>query len=107
MNLLKAEGKTVTRRRVPDEESAKIFSRVKKPQEYISEMNTFLLKKISTYVTNNPKLGVKKLSDLLILDGIFLSHNTIYKMLVKHNLNTHSLRKAWKDNRRKLKEPTL
>lgn len=107
MNQIKKERKTVTRRRVTDEESTKIFSRVEKPQEYFSEMHTFLLKKIFAHVANNPKLGVKKLSDLLILDGIFLSHNTIYKMLVKHNLNNHSLRKAWKNNRRKLKEPTL
>lgn len=107
MSQIKAEEKTVTRRRVTDEESNKIFSRVKKPQEYFSEMHTFLLKKIFTHVANNPELGVKKLSDLLVLDGIFLSHNTIYKMLVKHNLNTHSLRKTWKDNLKKLKEPTL
>lgn len=98
MNPSIIEERTVKRRRLTIAELAEVFSRVKKPHEYLSEMLVFYSKRILAQVSNNPKSGAKKLSEALMLEGISLSPNFIYKFLVKHNLNRSSLRKSWKDS---------
>lgn len=97
MDSLKTERKTVKRRRITVAEPAEIFSRVKKPDEYFSEVHSFHSEKILALLANCPKDGAKKLSASLMLEGIFLSPNSIYKLLVKHDLNRSSLRTSWKD----------
>ncbi len=97
MNPSIIEERTIKRKRITRAESAAVFSRVKKPHEYLSEIHDFYSKIILAQVSNNPKLGAKKLSESLVLEGISFSPNFIYKFLVKHNLNRSSLRKSWKD----------
>lgn len=92
------------RNRITRVERAIVFSRVKKPHEYLSEIHVFYSKIILAKAYNNPKHGAKKLSGLLVLEGIFLSPNFIYKILLKHNLNRSSFRKSWRENLKKQKE---
>ena len=98
------EERTIKRKRVTKTELAAVFSRVKKPHEYLSELHDFYSKIILAQVSNNPKLGAEKLSESLMLEGISLSPNFIYKFLVKSNLNRSSLRKSWKDSLENQKE---
>lgn len=103
MELLKNEVKAVKRSRIANEQLANVFSRVKKPQEYLSEMYVIYLNKILAHLANNPKLGAKKLSALLVREKILLSPSAIYKLLVKHSLNSRTLRMAWKNNQMEIK----
>jgi len=104
MNLSVIEERTIKRKRITRAELAVVFSRVKKPHEYLSEIHDFYSKIILAQVSNNPKLGAEKLSESLMLEGISLSPNFIYKFLVKNNLNRSSLRKSWKDSLENQKE---
>ncbi len=104
MNLSVIEERTIKRKRITREKLATVFSRVKKPHEYLSELHDFYSKTILAQVSNNPKHGAKQLSESLMLEGISLSPNFIYKFLVKGNLNRSSLRKSWKDNLENQKE---
>ncbi|MDD2366714.1 MAG: hypothetical protein PHN84_11175 [Desulfuromonadaceae bacterium] len=99
--------RTIKRKRNTRTELAAVFSRVKKPHEYLSEIHDFYSKIILAQVYNNPKHGAKKLSGLLMLEGISLSPNYIYKLLVKRSLNRSSLRRFWKDNLENQKEMEL
>jgi hypothetical protein len=104
MNPSMIEERTIKRKRITKAELAGMFSRVKKTHEYLSEIHDFYSKTILAQVSNNPKLGAKKLSESLVLEGIFLSPDSIYKFLVKRNLNRSSLRKSWKDRLENPKE---
>lgn len=104
MNLSVIEERTIKRKRITRTELAVVFLRVKKPHEYLSEIHDFYSKIILAQVYNNPKHGAKKLYESLVLEGICLSPNFIYKLLVKCNLNRSSLRKSWKDNLENQKE---
>jgi hypothetical protein len=104
MNPLMTEKHTVIRRRLTMAEVAGIFTRVRKPHEYSPEMRALQVEKILVIVADCPKLGAKRLSDSLIHEGVHLSPSTIRKVLVEHNLNRRSLRKAWKDNLENQKE---
>lgn len=104
MNPSMIEERTVKRKRITRAERTVVFSRVKKPHEYLSEIHDFYSKIILAQAYNNPKHGAKKLSGLLMLEGIFLSPNFIYKILLKHNLNRSSFRKSWRENLKKQKE---
>lgn len=104
MNLSMIEERTIKRKRITKAELAEMFTRVKKPHEYLSEIHDFYSKNILAQVSNNPKLGAKKLSESLELEGISLSPNSIYKFLVKRNLNRSSLRKSWKESKEIQKE---
>lgn len=106
MNPSMIEERTIKRKRITRAELAAVFSRVKKPHEYLSELHDFYSGIILAQVYNNPKHGAKKLSESLMLEGISLSPNFIYKFLVKCNLNRSSLRKSWKDNLENQKEIT-
>lgn len=97
MDLLKAARITVKQRRLTSADLARIFTRVNKPHDNFSETLPFHSEKILALVANYPKYGAKKLSDSLMLEGISLNPHSIYKFLVKHNLNCCSLRKSWKD----------
>ncbi|MDA8430534.1 MAG: hypothetical protein M0T70_14875 [Geobacteraceae bacterium] len=98
------EERTIKRKRITKAELAEMFSRVKKPHEYLSEIHDFYSKIILAQVSNNPKLGAKKLSESLVLEGISLSPDSIYKFLVKRKLNRSSLRTSWKDRLENQKE---
>ncbi len=104
MNLSMIEERTIKRKRITKAELAEMFSRVKKPHEYLSEIHDFYSKIILAQVSNNPKLGAKKLSESLVLEGISLSPDSIYKFLVKRKLNRSSLRTSWKDRLENQKE---
>lgn len=104
MNLSVIEERTIKRKRITRAELTVVFSRVKKPHEYLSEIHDFYSKLILAQVYKNPKHGAEKLSGSLMLEGISLSPNFIYKLLVKRNLNCSSLRKSWKDNLENQKE---
>jgi hypothetical protein len=103
MDSLKSERKTVKRSRLTIAELAGIFTRVKKTHEKNSAILPIHSEKILALVVNYPKYGTKRLSDSLMLEGIFLNPHSIYKFLVKHNLNRRSLRKSWKDNQKETK----
>lgn len=100
MNLLKPERNLVKLRQHKREEFTPIFSRVKKRQEYCSEVDSFYAEKILNKVATYPKFGARRLSEMFILEGISLSPYMIQKCLVKHNLNLRSLRMAWKENQK-------
>lgn len=104
MNLSVIEERTIKRKRITRAELAGVFSHVKKPHEFLSEIHDFYSKIILAQVYINPKHGAKKLYESLMLEGICLSQNFIYKLLVKHNLNRSSLRKSWKDSLENQKE---
>lgn len=102
MNPLKTKERTVKRRRLNNEELSQVFTRIKKPQEYLAELSNVYLNQICEHLTNNPKLGPKRLSDLLMCEGISLRPNWIYMLLIKHNLNRRSLRESWAANQKEI-----
>lgn len=69
------------------------------PKAESSEMSD----KILSLVTQYPDWGPKKISGFLMLEGVSLSSHTIYKFLVRRNLNHTSLRKQWKYNQKESK----
>jgi len=98
MELSKFDRTTFKRNKTTHIELIEIFSRVNKSRDYLSEIDAIHSKKILALVANNPKLGHKKLSDSLMLEGITIDPYFIYLFLVKHNLNRKSLRMAWKNS---------
>jgi len=102
MNLLKTKERTVKRRLFKNEELSHVFTRIKKPQEYLAEFSDVYFNLICEHLTKNPKLGPKRLSDLLMCEGKSLRPNWIYKLLIKHNLNRRSLRESWAANQKEI-----
>lgn len=98
MDSLKAERKNVKQRRLTSADLARIFTRVKKQHDFFSDLLPIHSEKILALVENYPNWGTKRLSDSLMLEEISLSPHSIYKFLVKRNLNRSSLRKSWKDS---------
>lgn len=85
MNPLKTKERTVKGRRLKNEELSHFFTRIKKPQEYLAELSNVYFSQICEHLTKNPKLGPKRLSDLLMCERIYLRPNWIYMLLIKHN----------------------
>ena len=103
MDFLIAQGTAVKRRRLTSAELARIFTRVKKQHDLFSDLLPIHSEKILALVENHPNYGTKRLSDSLLLEGISLSPHSIYKFLVKHNLNCCSLRASWKNKQKETK----
>lgn len=102
MDSLTTSGTIVKRRRLKNEELSHVFTRIKKPQEYLAELSNVYLNLICEHLKNNPKLGPKRLSDLLMCEGISLRPNWIYMLLIKHKLNRRSLRESWSANQEEM-----
>lgn len=69
MNLSVIEERTIKQKRITRAERAVVFSRVKKPHEYLSEIHGFYSGIILAQVYNNPKYGSKNSLDRLCLKG--------------------------------------
>lgn len=126
MDFLKAEEKTIKRKRLTMAELAEIHKRVSRPQinveasrsSHLVSIKSLTIKpwiyvskaeapgvpeKILALVAQCPEWGPKKIADSLMLEGISLSRQSIYNFLVNHNLNQLSLRKSWKDGQKETK----
>jgi hypothetical protein len=58
--------------------------------------------KILALLKQYPEWGTKRLAKSLAEQGVFLSRQSIHKILVKYNLNLPSMRKAWWANQKEI-----
>lgn len=105
MDLLKYEIKPLNLRRHANKNLSVIFTPVEKPPKQYLDKPSFHSDKILDLVRNYPHWGAIKLSTALRLEGISLSPQSIYRFLVKHNLNRSLLRKSWKNRLNKSEWP--
>lgn len=92
----KLKSKTVRPLASLADQSAIEESYVAKPKKYVSKTAVFgAPENILSLVALNPEHGTQRLKKLLAEQGIFLSRQSIHKILLKHNLNRSAMRKAW------------
>lgn len=97
MDLFISKIKSSKQRRLNNKKLSSIFSPVEKPPKQYLDIPSIHSDKILNLVFNYPHWGAIKLSTALRHEGVSLSPQSIYRFLVKHNLNHSLLRKSWKN----------
>ena len=121
MKLNNIQDNKVRGRRITVEEMAEILKRVNKTQgnlinnpTILNEYNKSPIEKKKKYFSKaaalgaterilslvliNPNWGPTKLSNILMLEDISLTRQSVHKILAKHKLNLRKLRKIWVEN---------